>query len=185
MNRYTLITLSFLAFLLIISCKKDNTGFDRTGGYPKKLAGNWVVFEFPGGEIGKILYDPYDLVTSVDPNNDSAMILDKLYNSDTRVRATYDSAYFKVEMGAQLEKISTNLYDIAYISIDGYISQNPLIIQTVYSFARSSFENIAFKQSDIKDVILIHVGYYDKYKYPVDTVLIMGYRKTGFENVDY
>jgi hypothetical protein len=185
MKRYIVLFIRCLTFVFILSCTKDNTKIDRTGGYPEKLAGNWVVFEFPGGEIGTILYDPYDLVTSLDPNNNGLMILDKLYDSDTRVRAASDSANFKIDMGPQLELISTNTYDIAYVSLEGYVSQNPVIIQNVYAFARSSFENIAFSQSDIKDVILIHAGYYDKYKYPVDTVLIMGYRKTGFENVKY
>jgi hypothetical protein len=177
------IIIAGLAFLFILSCKKDNTKIEDL--YPKKLAGNWVVFEFPGAEIGNTLYDPYDLVTALDPNNEGSLILDKLYASDVRVRALFDSASFKVDMGTQLETVSTNTYDIAYISLDGFVSQDPFIISTVYGFASNTFENIAFTESDIKDVILIHAGYYDKYKYPVDTVLIIGYRKTGFENVKY
>jgi hypothetical protein len=185
MNRSVVILISFFAFLLILSCKKDETKIDYQEGYPNKLAGNWVVFEFPGAKIAGTLYDPYDLVTALDPNNKGFMILDKLYASDVRVRAAYDSAKFKVEMGPQLETISTNTYDIAYVSLDGYVSHNPVIINAVYQFAQSSFENIGFTLNDSTDVILIHAGYYDKYKYLIDTVLIMGYRKTGFEDVRY
>jgi hypothetical protein len=184
MKRIDILLITCLAFFIIISCKKDDSNIDRTGGYPQKLVGNWVVFEFPGAEIGDILYDPYDLVTALDPNNEGVLVLDKLYASDVRVRAIFDSASFKVEMGRQLDTVSTNTYDIAYISLEGSVSQSPVIINTVYNFAVRSFDNIAFSRRDIKDVILIHAGFYDKYKYPIDTVLIMGYRKTGFENVD-
>jgi hypothetical protein len=185
MKRLIIIFISYLTFLSILSCKKDEPKVEYQEGYPNKLAGNWVVFEFPGAKIVSPLYQPYDLVTALDPNNNGYMILDKLYDSDARLRAAYDSASFKVEMGPQLETVSTNTYDIAFISLDGYVSQNPIIINNVYQFALSSFDHIAFSVNDIKDVILIHAGYYDKYKYLVDTVLIMGYRKTGFEDVRY
>jgi hypothetical protein len=185
MRKTTSILFPVFIILLISSCNKDDAKIEYQDGYPNKLAGNWVVFEFSGAEIGGSLYDPYDLVTSLDPNNKGSLIIDKLYDSDVRIRASYDSAKFLAEMSPQLELVSTNTYDIAYVSLDGYVSHNPVIIDAVYRFAQSSFENIGFTLNDSTDVILIHAGYYDKDKNPVDTVLIMGYRKTGFEDVKY
>lgn len=113
------------------------------------------------------------------------MILDKLYNSDVRVRAEHNDSAFSVQMGEQLEQIGTNTFDIEYVSIDGYITVNPILIDLTYYFASESFENISFEISDIEDVIYMHAGFYDKYRALVDTVLIVGYRKTGFEETNY
>ncbi|MBN2521742.1 MAG: hypothetical protein JXB24_00630 [Bacteroidales bacterium] len=169
----------------LMSCIQKDYDIGYQDDYPNKFAGNWIVFEFPGGEIGNTLYEPYDLVTSLDPNNRGYMIIDKLYNSDTRVRAEYSDSAFYVCMGEQLEQISTNTYDIEYISVDGYITANPVLINMAYNFAALSFESISFEISDIEDIIYMHAGFYDAYKTVVDTVLIIGYRKTGFEETTY
>ena len=167
------------------SCFQKDYDIEYQEDYPNKLAGNWVVFEFPGGEIGNLIYEPYDLVTSLDPNNPGSLIIDKLYNSDIRVRAEYEDSTFFVEMGEQLEKISTNTYDIEYLSIDGYITENPVLINMAFYFAALTFENISFEESDIEDIIYMNAGFYDQFKTLVDTVLIIGYRRTGFEETNY
>jgi hypothetical protein len=183
MKKFALLYVVIL--ITFFSCKKDDYDIEYQEGYPSILAGNWVVFEFPGGEIGGNLYDPYDLVTALDPNNKGNLILDKLYNSNLRIRAAYnDTAKFYVEMGPQLETISDDS-DIKYVTLRGQVSDEYYLIQSVYTLATYAFENIAFEQSDIKEAIIIYAGYYDQYKNLYDTTLIMGYRKTGFENVDY
>ncbi len=196
--------LIIMILMSVLSCKKDQT-IDYND-YPYVLAGNWVTFEFEGGNINGVYSEPFDMVTSLDPNREGYLIIDKMYASDARVRAKYDTAMFKtgtgmpledstkysyikgyiyVEMGQQLEKISTNTYNIAYISVDGSISSNPVLINLCYQLAVASYPNISFSESDIKDVILLHTGYYDSYKNLIDTTLVLGYRKTGFENVSY
>jgi len=190
---------------MILSCKKDNNKVN-VNNYPSELAGNWVTFEFQGGNLNGAFSAPFDMVTSLDPDSLNNLIIDKMYASDSRVRAEYNSTLFKsdtnlypvdtinydyiegyirVNMGKQLEKISTNTYNIAFITVDGNISSNPVLINFCYQLARASYSNISFSESDIKDVILLHAGYYDKYKNLIDTTLVMGYRRTGFEDVQH
>ena len=54
-----------------------------------------------------------------------------------------------------------------------------------YDLAGLFYENLAFEESDIEDVILIRAGFYDSFQSIIDTVLILGYRKTGFEDINY
>jgi hypothetical protein len=178
------LALSFILFCAI-SCSQKDYDIEYQPNYPNKLAGNWIVFEFPGGDIGDVLYAPYNLVTSLDPNNQDYLIIDKLYDSDVRVRVHNQDSAFYIQMGEQLEKISTNTYDIEYVSIDGYITTNPVLIDRIYYFAAVYYDNISFIISDIEDILFMHAGYYDKYKSLLDTVLIIGYRKTGFEETNY
>jgi hypothetical protein len=175
---------SILFFIIVFSCSKDDK-IEYPAGSPNVLAGNWVTFEFQGGNLSGRVSDPFDMVTSLDPNRDSSLIIDKMYASDVRVRAKYDTTSFSVTMGEQLESISQNTYHIAYISVDGNVSTNPALINLAYQLASLSYPNIAFSESDIKDVILIHAGFYDSTRYLVDTTLVLGYRKTGFEDVQY
>lgn len=175
----------FMALVLMSGCKKDNT-IVYQNGYPNKLADNWIAFELHGGSISGASYKPYDLVTSLDPNHAGYMILDKLYASDIRVRAQYtQDTIIHVDKGEQLEQVSKNTYNVAYISLDGYVTTNPFWIDASWQLANYYYPNLSFQYSDIKDVLYLHAGYYDKYNALVDTVLLIAYRKTGFEDVSY
>ena len=177
--------LSILALLLLSGCKKDKSTVDQNG-YPDKLADNWIAFELHGGSISGASYEPYDLVTSLDPNHDGYVLLDKLYASDIRVRAPYtQDTIIHVDKGDQLELVSKNTYNVAYVSLDGYITTNPFWINASWQLANIYYPNLSFQQSDIQDVLYLHAGYYDKYNALIDTVLLIAYRKTGFENVSY
>ena len=82
-------------------------------------------------------------------------------------------------------RMNTNDYGIEYISVHGYVTPNPVLTSFVFDLARAFFENMAFYESDIKDILFMRAGFYDSYQARLDTVIILGYRKTGFENVDY
>lgn len=165
---------------------KEDYVIDYQEGYPSKLTGNWIAFEFRGGTIENAsLMAPYNMVTSLDPNRQNALILDKLYGSDIRVRAEYSDTSFSVVMGEMLETVSTNVYAIKYVSLEGYITSNPVLVNTLYSLAASFYEDMAFDISYIEDLMFLRAGFYDKYKAQIDTALILGYRTTGFEEVSY
>ena len=173
--------------MALTACVKNDYEIDYQEGYPNYLADNWIAFEFQGGEIDmeNIADDPYDLVTSLDPNRNGYLIIDKIYDADLRVRAEYADSAFSAEMGEQLERMSTNDYGIEYISVHGYVTSNPVLTSFVFDLAGAFFENMAFYESDIKDILFMRAGFYDSYQARLDTVIILGYRKTGFENVDY
>ena len=176
---------AILALMLMSGCKKDNTTVNPNG-YPNKLADNWIAFELHGGSISGTSYEPYDLVTSLDPNHEGYVLFDKMYASDIRVRAQYSQdTIIHVDKGEQLELVSKNIYNVAYISLDGYITTNPFWINASWQLANYYYPNLSFPESDIKDVLYLHAGYYDKYNALIDTVLLIAYRKTGFENVTY
>lgn len=173
--------------LFLLSCTKKDYEIEYQEGYPSILADNWIAFEFRGGEIetDEAILPPYDLVTSLDPNRDGYLIVDKLYDSDVRVRASYSDTAFSVQMGEQLELISNNTFGIKYISIEGYVTENPVLTNFIYNLTLLFYENMAFYPDQIKDVIFFRAGFYDSYKARIDTVLILGYRKTGFEDIEY
>lgn len=174
------------ASLIIISCSKENYTIDYQDGYPNALADNWVAFEFRGGSLeGAVSTEPYDLVTSLDPNRPNSLIIDRLYASDVRIRTTYTDTSFSVVMGEMLESVSTNTFNIEYVTVTGYITANPVLTNTLYSLAQAYFEDMSFDRSDIEDLLFLRAGFYDQYKAPIDTVLILGYRKTGFEEVSF
>jgi len=179
-----IILLSILIFIFL-ACTKKEYEIEYQEGYPNLFADNWIAFEFQGGEIEGNILEPYDLVTALDPNREDYLIIDKIYNSDVRVRASYFDTTFSVVMGEQLELISTNTYGIKYISVDGYVTENPVLTGFIYDLAMAFYENLAFYPEDIKDVIFLRAGFYDEFRARIDTVLILGYRKTGFENVEY
>jgi hypothetical protein len=165
---------------------KEDYIIEYQSDYPSKLAGNWVAFEFQGGNLeDAVATEPYDIVTSLDPNRPGNMIVDKLYASDVRVRAEYSDSAFATVMGENLEKVSTNNYDIHYVTLDGYITTNPVLLSTLYQLAMIYFDDMAFERSDLEDLIFIRAGFYDDMEAQIDTVLILGYRKTGFEEVSY
>ncbi|MBN1950391.1 MAG: hypothetical protein JW801_04255 [Bacteroidales bacterium] len=177
------IALSLVVLLTLWSCGEEPVEYAE--GYPSKLAGNWIAFEFQGAELSGRVLDPYEIATALDPNRTDALILDKLYNADVRVRADISDTAFSVRMGDQLELVSTNNYGIKYISAKGYVTTNPVLITLIYDVATLFFEDMSFYEADIEDVMLIRAGFYDDYQSVIDTVLILGYRKTGFENVSF
>lgn len=170
----------------IAACSEDPGEIEYAAGYPSKLAGNWVVFQFHGGDLDGPLTGPYDIVTALDANRPGYLIVDNIYNSGVRARAEIlgDTGIVanKVE---QLELINKGGYGIETVSIDGYIQENSILANFLYSLAAASFENIAFTADDITEIIFFRAGLYDELDAPVDTIMIMGYRKTGFEDVDY
>jgi hypothetical protein len=175
-----------LLTILTFSCEKEDDAIDYAPGYPTIFAGNWVVFEFPGGNIQGILYTPYDLATALDPNSDSTLVINNLYNSGVRVKVPYRDSLFSIVKGKQLDVINNGIYDIKTVSVDGFVTNNnPVLRNLVYNFAYTVYDNIGFQEEDIEDVIYMNAGFYDKYNDLIDTVLIIGYRKTGFEEVDY
>lgn len=180
---YKILVLFIFAFLL--SCEENGDELEFADGYPSDLADNWIAFEFLGGDFDGTVLQPYKLVTSLDPNRNGSLIIDRIYNADVRVRTAYNDSAFTVVMGDQLELINTNNYGIEFISIEGYVTTNPVLTNLAFDLAKTFFENIAFYESDIEDVILMRAGFYDAYKTRIDTVLILGYRKTGFEDVTY
>jgi hypothetical protein len=180
----------FLFFILaigtLISCSKDNYTVEYAEGYPDKLAGNWIVYQFHGGDLDGSVTGPYDLVTALDPNQEGYLIFDNIYDTDVRCRAEIlgDTGFYAYKT-EQLEVLNYGGYGIETISLEGYSNTNSVLVNFLYSLAASSYENISFEESDISEIILVRLGLYDAYASPVDTLLILGYRKTGFENVAY
>jgi hypothetical protein len=176
-----------LCFFIIIlsSCNKDDE-IKYANGYPSKLAGNWVVFQFQGGNLDGALSSPYEMVTALAPNDYNTLILDNLYNTNTRIKAKIQGdTGFVATKTEQLEVLNLKNKHIVKISIDGYIKDNFVLKDYIYSLARSSFPNMAFTEDDITEIIFFRAGFYDVYGDPVDSVMVMGYRKTGFEDEKY
>ncbi|MBN2484527.1 MAG: hypothetical protein JXB34_01005 [Bacteroidales bacterium] len=181
----THIYIAVFFLFMALSCGKDiDPG--NADGYPSKLAGNWVVWEFQGGNIDGTLSPPYEMVSALMPGNPQTLVFDNLYNTKTRIKAARvgDSAFYAFKTN-QLEVINMGAFGIEKISIDGYIFDNFVLKNFIYRLALSSFENIAFSESDISEVIFFRAGYYDKLDALIDTVMVMGYRKTGFEDEKY
>lgn len=174
-----------MVFLLVIACAKEDYEIDYQEGYPSKLAGNWLAFEFQGGNLeGPIAGQPYNLVTSLDPNRDSSLIIDRIYNADIRVRATWSDSSFTASLAPNLESVGTNDFGVSHISLNGYITENPVLLNLLYDLASQYYEDIAFDRSYLEDMLFLRAGLYDNFNARVDTVLILGYRKTGFEEVN-
>jgi hypothetical protein len=172
--------------LLMLSCDNGDDAIDYANGYPHKMAGNWVVFEFQGATLDGRLSDPYDLVTALSPNDEKTLVLDNLYNSKTRIKAVIqgDTGFVALKT-EQLEVINYGGFGIEKVTIDGYINDNYVLKNFVYRLAAAYFENIAFTADDIDEIIFFRAGFYDSYNSLVDTVMVFGYRKTGFEDEDY
>lgn len=173
-----------LILIIVFACSDDEPEIEYQEGYPNRLAGNWVVFEFPNADLST-LYSPYDMVTALDPNREGYVIIDNLYNSDIRVRAEIVAdTGFVVFHGSQLNYSSEN-YGIESITAFGFVNDNPIIVEFVYTLALYTYPDMAFELEDIEDALYIEAGFYDQQNALVDSVLIVGYRKTGFEEVEY
>ncbi len=185
MNNMKRLLYIFVFISFTLSCEKDDE-VEYAPGYPTIFAGNWVVFEFPGGALEGSLYDPYDLTTALDPNSDSTLVLHNIYNSGIRIKAPYYDSIFSVYKGEQLDKLNDGIYGVKTVSVEGFVTNNNMVLRNlVYNFAFNVFEDISFQEEDIEDIIYMNAGLYDEYDDLIDTVLIIGYRKTGFEEVDY
>ncbi len=176
-----------MVMTIAFSCNDENYNTEYAPGYPNILAGNWVVFQFQGGNLNGSLTGPYDMSTALDPNQQGQLIVDNIYNTGNRARAEIrgDTGWFYAQEAEQLELINKGNFGVEQISIDGYINQNPVLANFVYGLATQSFENISFREEDITEIIFFRAGLYDEYSSLVDSIMVMGYRKTGFEDVDY
>jgi hypothetical protein len=166
-----ILTLILLAMLLVLSsCEDDSYTIEYQDGYPNELAGNWRAIEFQNATVVNDLItdadnisDYFDLVTALDPNSQDSLVIDNIYDSNIRVKVYYHDNTFGITKGRQLEVINHGQYDIYYISVNG-----KYIIDEEYG-----------------DYMAMHIGLYDKYSALFDTMYVVAFRKTGFEDVDY
>ncbi len=185
-NRNTLI--AFFSIIILFSCSESDYKIEYASGYPSMLAGNWVVFEFQGGTLDGSLGGPYDMSTALAPNegDKTMLVMDNLYNSGSRIKVDVlaDTGFY-ADKADQLDVINMGGYGIEKISISGYINDNYILQDFIYQLAQMSFENIAFSKNQMTEIIFYRAGYYDQYNTLIDSVLVMGYRKTGFEDEVY
>ena len=184
MLKYILI--STLTFAFLSGCSDDSEDIEYAPGYPSLLAGNWIVFEFQGGTLDGTIGGPYDMSTTLAPNDDNMLVLDNLYNSGTRVKVDIDAdtGFFAAKTD-QLDLINMGQYDIEKISIEGYINDNYILKDFLFRLAQSTYPDMNFTVGNMSEIIFYRAGYYDKYNSLIDTVMVMGYRKTGFEDESY
>ncbi len=152
------------------SCEDDSYTIEYQDGYPDKLAGNWRAIEFQNATVvndritdADDVSDYFDLVTALDPNSEDSLVINNIYDSNIRIKVYYEDNSFGVTKGRQLEVINRGQYDIYYVSVNGkYIIDE-----------------------DYGDYLAMHIGLYDKYSSLFDTMYVVAFRKTGFEDVDY
>lgn len=151
--------------IIINACQDNDYNIEYAEGYPNKLAGNWIAYEFQGGayDLSKLSSEEYNLVTALDPNSTDSLVIDNIYNSGVRVKTRYIGNYFSVAHGRQLEVINMGQYGIYSVSVYGQLQHD----------------------SKEGDYLVMNVGLYDQYSARFDTVFILAFRKTGFEDVDY
>ena len=164
--------------VLYNSCKKEDP-YDYTieyqDGYPSKFTGSWNAFDFSLGSTGSVVlidFNPYNLITALDPNTNEKLILDNVYNSSLRVRADLDQIQetFYVEKGDQLESANA-IYKVEKITLIGFYDD--CLIQ---GFA---------EEFDVETKGLnIFIGLYDEYGNLFDSIYTYAARKTGFEDLD-
>ena len=176
--------------LLLISCEESGYEIEYQDGYPNKLAGNWVAFDYQLTKenymmaIDTINYfdltfdtqfsmfvdlleitgesDEYDLVTALDPYFQNSIIFNNIYNSGIRTQIDYQDNLFEGRYKDQLEVINKGGYDITFVSLSGQMIEDP-----------------------DGDMIFMVVGLYDKEQALLESLLIAAYRKTGFEDTEY
>ncbi len=162
----------FIMTLILIfsSCEDDSYTIEYQDGYPDKLAGNWRAIEFQNATVvndritdADNVSDYFDLVTALDPNSEDSLVINNIYDSNIRIKVYYEDDSFGVTKGRQLEVINYGQYDIYYVSVNGkYITDE-----------------------DYGDYLAMHIGLYDKYSSLFDTVYVVAFRKSGFEDIDY
>jgi hypothetical protein len=182
MRAYTSKTLIMVLLFVLFSCDDGGYEIEYAPGYPDVMAGNWVVFEFQGATLDGRL-DLYDMSTALAPNDVNTLVLDNLYNSGTRIKTEIvgDTGFFAIKT-QQLDVINEGGFGIKKISISGYINDNELVKDLVYNFAQQTMENMSFTRDNLSEIIFYRAGFYDQYNSLIDTVMVFGYRKTGFED---
>jgi hypothetical protein len=164
-------------FVLIIgliisltSCEDDNYDIEFQEGYPNVLAGNWEAIEFQNATVvnDRITYadnvsDYFDMVTALDPNSNDSLVIGNIYDSNIRVKVYYENDKFEVIKGKQLEVINYGRYGIYYVSVNGNYNND----------------------EESGEYLTMHIGLYDEYSALFDTMYVVAFRKTGFEDTDY
>jgi len=154
----------------LTSCEDDSYDIEYQEGYPNFLAGNWDAIEFQNATVvnGRITYadnisDYFDMVSALDPNSNDSLVIGNIYDSNIRVKVHYENDKFEVTKGNQLEVINHGMYGIYYVSVDG------------------NYNN----EEESGEYLTMHIGLYDKYTALFDTMYVVAFRKTGFEDTDY
>ncbi len=190
--KYILGCFLFLTGLLFYSCNKDDYDIEYASNNPDYLVGDWISFQFQGGSLSGQYYGNYTISTAADPDNGNMLIMNNIYNTDVRIKVPIigDTTIYSKNT-TQLEVIDEGSYGIQSVSINGYFyhvddySYQATTLQSfMYSMAASIFENISFEADDIEDLMVFYAGLYDSNNSLVDSILVMGYRKTGLEDVD-
>ena len=183
--------IAFMAIvLLLFSCEESGYEIEYQDGYPNKLTGNWVAFDYQLTKDDYLMAidtindfdltsdtqfsnfadlleitgvsDEYDLVTALDPYFQNSIIFNNIYNSSIRTRIVYQDNLFEGRFKDQLEVINKGGYDITFVSLSGQMIEDPE-----------------------GDMIFMVVGLYDMEKALLESLLIAAYRKTGFEDTEY
>ena len=179
-----------IIILLLSSCEDSDYAVEYQEGYPNKLAGNWVAFDYQLTKENYLMVidtinrfdltidtefdkfaglleitsesDEYDLVTALDPYFENSIIFNNIYNSGIRTRVDYHDRLFEGRLKEQLEVINYGGYNITFVSASGQLVENSK-----------------------GDIIFMVVGLYDKERTLLESVIIKAYRKTGFEDTEY
>jgi len=160
----------FGLILILTSCEDDSYDIEYQEGYPNVLAGNWVAIEFQNAIVVNGLptswdniSDYFDIVTALDPNSNDSLVIGNIYDSNIRVKVHYENDKFNVTKGNQLEVINYGQYGIYYVSVNGNYNND----------------------EESGEYLTMHIGLYDKYSSLFDTMYVIAFRKTGFEDTDY
>jgi hypothetical protein len=154
----------------LTSCEDNSYDIEYQEGCPNVLAGNWTAIEFQNATVvnGRITYadnisDYFDMVSALDPNSNDSLIIGNIYDSNIRVKVHYENDRFGITKGKQLEVINHGQYGIYYVSVDGNYNND----------------------EESGEYLTMHIGLYDKYSALFDTMYVIAFRKTGFEDTDY
>ncbi len=157
-------------FIILASCEDSNYDIEYQEGYPNVLAGNWDAIEFQNATVvnGQITYadnisDYFDMVSALDPNSSDSLVIGNIYDSNIRVKVHYENNRFDITKGNQLEVINHGTYGIYYVSVNGNYNND----------------------EESGEYLTMHIGLYDKYSALFDTMYVIAFRKTGFEDTDY
>ncbi len=181
-----------LVCMLFSGCNNDETEIEYASNNPDYLVGDWIAFQFQGGSLSGQYYGNYTITTAISPDNEDMLIVNNIYDTDVRIKVPIigDTTIYSNNT-AQLEVINEGSYGIESVSIDGYFyhvdnySYQASTLQSfMYSLAESVYENISFSEDDIEDLMVFYAGLYDSNNSLIDSILVMGYRKTGLEDVD-